>query len=981
MSAAQPDALRFALLGPVRAWHGATVLDVGTPQQQAVLAMLLLRAGRPVDLDELVDGVWGERPPRAAVGTVRTYASRLRTRLSASSDEPALVSVGRGYALTVPPDAVDVHRFEVLASHAAGARSSGDPARAASLLHDALGLFEGRPLSGVPGPHADAVRDRLVERRLQVVRDRLATDLDLGHHHGLVGELTELCREHPLREELRALLMLALYRSGRAAEALGVYADTARVLAAEYGTDPGPELSALHRRILTTDDTLAAPPARPGVTPGPPAGPAQLPAGTADFTGRSGAVAELTAALAASDGSALVVSSVAGIGGVGKTTLAVHVAHRAADRFPDGQLFVNLRGGRPDPADPGAVLAGFLRAFGVTDTAIPDGLDERAALYRSVLSGRRVLVLLDDARDVAQVRPLLPGSPTCAVIVTSRSRLAALPAARRVDLDVLEPDEALMLLGSIVGRARVSAESGPALALVGACGFLPLAVRIVGARLASRSGWTVESMALRLAVERDRLVELRVDDLDVETSFRLGYDQLDAATARAFRLLAVPDVADVTVPMAAAALDVPVPRVGDLLEKLVDLAMLESTGADRYRFHDLLRLFARAESERTDTDDDRSDVLVRLLDFHLATARNAYRVVRPGHAVPDTLAATRSPGRRIVTRDDALDWAGVELGAVLAVVEQAMATGGPPPVGPAVTLAADVLLALDPLLEFGFLWGQSVEPARAVLARARAADDPVAEGRAGYLLSGALMQLGSVAEAEAIASRAWEAAGRAGDTAVRAEVGTVLGIVLGLVVRNRADWPLAMRYFTEAAELAGSCGSRWGQANTLLNLAATQLDADHVADALAACERSIGLFQPLGDPFGEAYGLCMRARVHRRLGDLDASMAAYRTVLPIAVRARLAMFEVLSGVELSEVLLDAGRWAEALSTAECGRAAARRVSWERREAQALAVLGRALAGLGEPERSQACLREAHRIYTRLELPTAAELSRLFNTVS
>ena len=389
-------------------------------------------------------------------------------------------------------------------------------------------------------------------------------------------------------------------------------------------------------------------------------------------------------------GSSVVVSAVAGIGGIGKTTLAVHVAHRVLRRFPDGQLYVNLRGARPDPAEPATVLASFLRALGVADDAMPDGVEERAALYRSVLADRTVLVVLDDARDVTQVRPLLPGAPSCAVIVTSRSRLATLPASRRVDLDVLEPDEAVALLGRIVGRDRVAAEQGAALALVCSCGLLPLAVRIVGARLAARSSWTVAAMDARLADQRDRLAELRADDLDVAACFRLGYDQLDPVAARAFRLLAVPEVPDIGRTVAAAALDVPQEVAGDALERLVDLAMLESVGADRYRYHDLLRLFGRAQSGRVDEPADRGEVLTRFLDFQLATAHNAYQVVRPGHAIPDRLADTRSHGLPITCRDDALDWAASEYPAILAVIEQAMTEwtpalvdiGSRPPAGP-----------------------------------------------------------------------------------------------------------------------------------------------------------------------------------------------------------------------------------------------------------------------------------------------------------
>lgn len=963
---AQPDTLRFSLLGPVRAWRGSAEVDVGTPQQQAVLAMLLLRDGRPVDVTELVDGVWGDEPPRTAVGTVRTYASRLRAGLDGLGT--VLRTVGRGYALLVPDGVLDVAAFEQDVHTAGSARAAQEPERAAELLRSALARCAGRPLSGVPGPYAAAVRDRLVERRLQVLRDRLDVDLQLGRHGQLVGELTELCGEYPLREEFRALLMLALYRSARPSEALAVYADAAKTLATEFGVDPGPDLATLHQRILRLDKTLHVP-VRP-VQAAVPVGvrPAQLPADTVDFTGRDVAVAELIDALDSS--AAVVVSAVAGIGGVGKTSLAVHVAHRARQRFSDGQLYVNLRGAHPEPAEPAAVLASFLRALGVADTAVPDGVDERAALYRSVLAGRRVLVVLDDARDVAQVRPLLPGTEGCAVIVTSRSRLATLPASRRVDLDVLEPREAVELLARIIGPERVAAEPQAALDLVCSCGLLPLAVRIVGARLAARPGWPVDAMVERLADQRGRLAELRADDLDVSSCFRLGYDQLDPVAARAFRLLAVLDVPDIGLAAAAAAVGLAEHRAADVLERLVDVAMLESTGSDRYRYHDLVRLFARREATCLDSDSDRAAVLGRYLDFQLATARNAYHVVRPGHGIADTLGVTMSAGTTIGSRDAALDWAAHEHASILAVIQQAAAHTE------FTRTAANVLLALDPLLEFGFLWNELVEPARAVLAFAQRGQDSLACGRVGYMLSGALMQLGRMTEARELAEQAMSDADAAGDTAVLAETHVVRGLTLAL----RKEFSRAIEDFDTAARVAGSCASRWGQANALLNLATTQARAGAVSEALETCHRSLALFQPLGDPFGEGYGLCTQGRVLRQLGEFDTAIGVFLRSVAVARANRLPIFEILGVVEIAGCHLAAGRHADALAWAEQGRAAAARVSWERTEAEALAVLGRALAGLGEPERSQACLRQAHDIFVRLGLPGADELRPLLTGV-
>ncbi|MCT2594742.1 AfsR/SARP family transcriptional regulator, partial [Streptomyces sp. N2-109] len=427
--------LRFTVLGPVRASRGDNALSTGSPQQQALLAALLLRGGHTATAEELIDALWGEEPPEQAKATLRTYASRIRKALAPDAD--LLVSESGGYAIrTTRAGAVlDADVANSLATDAEKCAAAGDRPRARELYDRALRQWEGEPLANVPGPYAETQRVRLEEWRLQLLEHRLDLDLEAGAHAEAVSELTALTAAHPLRERLRELLMLALYRSGRQAEALAVYADTRRLLADELGVDPRSELSELQQRILEADDELslsADAPARGGSTDA--LRPAQLPATVADFTGRTGFVTELGEQLAAAEGTVMAVSAVAGIGGVGKTTLAVHVAHAARAHFPDGQLYVDLQGAGPAAAEPEAVLGAFLRSLGTPDAVIPDGVQERAALYRSLLAGRRVLALLDNARDAAQVRPLLPGTPGCAALVTSRARMVDLAGAHLVDL-------------------------------------------------------------------------------------------------------------------------------------------------------------------------------------------------------------------------------------------------------------------------------------------------------------------------------------------------------------------------------------------------------------------------------------------------------------------------------------------------------------------------------------------------------------------
>lgn len=568
------ERLRFTVLGPVRAWRGATPLAAGSPQQRALLAALLLRGGRTATASELVDALWGDEPPHAALAALRTYASRIRKALGADAD--TLVSESGGYAIRPvdhQPLDLDMDHAEQYAADAEKARAAGDRCRARDLLDSALALWDGEPLANLAGPYAENQRTRLVEWRLSLMETRLELDLELGCHAEAVSELTALTASHPLRERLRELLMLALYRSGRQAEALAVYADTRRLLADELGVDPCASLSDLQQRILRADTELDAPimppeardPAEPVFVR-----PQQLPATVADFTGRAAFVRELSEQLATAEGSVMAVSALTGIGGVGKTTLAVHVAHAAHTHFPDGQLYVDLQGAGHSPSDPEAVLGAFLRALGTPDASIPNGVEERAALYRSALAGRRVLALLDNARDAAQVRPLLPGTDGCAALITSRVRMIDLAGAHLVDLDVMSPDEAFTLFTLIVGEERVNAEREASMDVVGACGFLPLAIRIAASRLAARRTWTVSVLARKLADERRRLDELRAGDLAVNSSFELGYKQLEPRQARAFRLLGLADGPDISLAAAAALLDMDTDSAEALLESLVD---------------------------------------------------------------------------------------------------------------------------------------------------------------------------------------------------------------------------------------------------------------------------------------------------------------------------------------------------------------------------------------------------------------------------
>lgn len=737
--------LRFAVLGPVRAWRGEEALASGSPQQRALLVALLLRDGRTATAAELIDALWGDDPPSQALAAVRTYASRLRKILG----QDTLVSESGGYAIRISREALDLTLAQDLAAEAEKARGGGDRCQARTLINKLLGLWDGEALASVPGPYAENQRTSLEEWRLQLTETRLDMDLEVGCHAEAVSELTALTAAHPLRERLRELLMVALYRSGRQAEALAVYADTRRLLAEELGVDPRPELAQLQQRILQADEELA----RPVDEPAPatvPVRPAQLPATVPDFTGRAPFVTELGDRLATAEGCVMAVSALAGIGGVGKTTLAVHVAHRARPHFPDGQLYVDLQGAGARAAEPETVLGSFLRALGTPDSAIPDSLDERAALYRSTLDGRRILVLLDNAHDAAQIRPLLPGTAGCAALVTSRVRMVDLAGAHLVDLDVMSPEEALQLFTRIVGNERVTSEREAALDVVAACGFLPLAIRIAASRLAARRTWTVSVLASKLADERRRLDELQAGDLAVKATFELGYGQLEPQQARAFRLLGLADGPDISLAAAAALLNLETHAAEDLLEALVDTSLLESAAPGRYRYHDLVRLYARACAERDEHPAvERELALSRLLDFYLATAAACVRAGAARERVLDHFSRTEYPGLTFRVRETALDWLFSESSGLLACARQSAGSGMP-------RRASDLLMAVVDLGESGANSHQFATAAKAVSEAARAAGDARAEGRARTMLTHVLSVSGRFAEAETEARRALE---------------------------------------------------------------------------------------------------------------------------------------------------------------------------------------------------------------------------------
>ncbi|MFF0724862.1 BTAD domain-containing putative transcriptional regulator [Streptomyces sp. NPDC004134] len=942
----ETSALRFAVLGPVRAWRGEESLPVGTPQQRAMLAALLLRGGRTATAQELVDGIWGEESPPRAVSALRTYASRLRRSLGAD----ALVSEAGGYAIRTHGTEVDIATAEELARSAETAAAAGDSTKARELYAGALAQFTGEPLGGVPGPYADWHRDRLEELRLSLLEHRIELDLDAARHAEAVSELTALTAGHPLRERFRELLMLALYRSGRQAEALAVYADTRRLLQDELGVDPRPELADLQQRILQADEDLAAPKTEPlaGDAPFRVVRPAQLPATVSDFTGRVGVVEELGKELANAPDTVMAVSSVSGIGGVGKTTLAVHVAHAARESFPDGQLYADLQGSGPSPAEPAAVLGAFLRALGTPDADIPEPVDERAALYRSVLAGRRILTLLDNARDAAQVRPLLPGTEGCAALITSRTRMTDLAGAHHVDLDVMAPDEALLLFTRIVGAERVDLERDAAMDVVAACGFLPLAIRIAASRLAARRTWTVSVLARKLSDEHRRLDELRVGDLAVKATFELGYGQLEPEQARAFRLLGLADGPDISVTAAAAIVDRTTEDAEELLEALVDASLLESAAPGRYRYHDLVRLFARDCADREEPPAEREAALSRLLDFYLATAARVYELGRPGDTLTKHLATLRELQLDFDSQQAAQDWLFNEASCMLATARQLAH-------GETLGRTADLLMATKDLAESGAYSLQFVPAATTVLEAAYKADDTRSQGRANTMLSFSHLQTGRFEEADEYATRAMLLSHASDDILVTGEAASDRGVVASIQGRHED----ADAHLQQALSAYRSDGNLDCEASTLNNLSRAHTDMGRMGTAVELAEQALSIYKNLNTAtFRMANSMYALGIALTGVGRHEDALLQLSQALDLFRTHRMPLWEGMTLFRLAQVHCAAEQSALGAAKAEQALTCLQGIGGDWHRANVLTVLGRALTQLGQTGRARACWNEA-----------------------
>jgi DNA-binding SARP family transcriptional activator len=886
----------FRILGPVEVWARGTRVEPGPPRQRGVLAALAVDAGRPVSMETVVDRVWGPAQSDRTRHTLHVYVGRIRKMLDDAGGEARLLLRSGGYVLDVDAERVDALRFRRLVDQARDPGLADAPR--AEVLRQALDLWRGTPLADVPGEWAERVREGWEQRRTDVVVAWAQAELRLGRPAHVIGTVSELISENPLVEPMVAVYMRALATAGRGAEALETYARTQRLLADQLGADPGADLRGLHQSILRGELDGVSPQAAPvspaAVPPAPPAPPpvpaargatpAQLPLDVYGFTGRASELAHLDA-LRAGTGeqpTAVVLAVLSGSAGVGKTALAVHWAHRVREHFPDGQLYVNLRGFDPTGAAvaPADAMRGLLDALGAE--RIPTSLEAQTGLYRSLLVGRRVLVVLDNARDAEQVRPLLPGTPGCFVLITSRSQLPGLVAAEGAHplaVDLLPEEDARQLLTRRMGAARVASDPSAVDAIISGCARLPLALAVVAARAVTNPGFPLASLAGELRRELIRgpvgtdLDAFAGGDLatDVRSVFSWSYRTLGSPAARLFRLLGLHAGPDLTVGGAASLIGWPVRATEEMLSELARAHLVAEYLPGRFTFHDLLRAYATELAHSYDEEDARHAAVRRMLDFYLHSAMNANWQLDPSREPVAPIAMSDGARHDIfATLEEAMAWFEAEHAALIAAVRQAEAAGLDAHVW---QLAWAVSTYNDRLGH----WVDQITIMRMALDATRRLDDRNATAIAHRGLALVYSRLARYDEADTHCKRALEIYRELDD-----KLGQALGYqnlcwVAGLQRRNRE----ALGYAQRALPLFRELNHTLGHASTLNDMGWFHSMLGNYDEALVACREALALFEKLNLHSAQANTWDTVGFAYHKKGSYSDAIASYEYALEL----------------------------------------------------------------------------------------------------
>ncbi len=958
--------MRIRLLGPVQLEAAGQVLAVGPSKQQCLLAALSVDVGRPVSADTLIDRVWGEQTPANARDALQVYVARLRARLTAVAEstvlaetsalpgtgeevvgtpqQPGAARITRcsgGYLLDLDPDDVDAHRFQRLVTATA---TTEDPLREQRARRHALDLWHGEALQDVAGLWAQGVRQRLTHQRLDVLRAWATAEIEQGRASVTIPELHEAAATNPLVEPLTALLITALISCGRRAEALAAYESTRRHLAEELGTQPDRHLRALHEALLQDEEPPGCVPDTTPVGGSLPAElprrtdrstgvrPAQLPSDVHGFTGRTSQLAHLDALLdSAQTPSAVVITAVSGTAGVGKTALATHWAHRVRARFPDGQLYVNLRGYHPTGRimEPFDAVRGFLHALGVPHERVPPEPDTQVGLYRSLLADRRMLVVLDNAREAEQVRPLLPGAPGCLTLVTSRNRLTGLivtEGAHSVALDVLPREEARELLARRLGRDRVDAEPEAVDRIVTACARLPLALTIAAAR-AQESSLSLDALATALDPTTGGLdpttgePDLTTGGLDAFDTgdpmsamrgiFSWSYATLSPGAARVFRLLGLHTAPTVSVVAAAGLAGLPTARVTPLLAELVLAQLVTEPAPGRYGFHDLLRVYAREQAHTHDSPEERHAAVTRLLDHYTGTAYRAAQLLHPQREPSPLPPPEPSPGTLLEHLDDhdqALSWLDDALPTLLAAVRHAVDAGFD-------THACQLAWALDTFLDRQGLWNDQAAVWETALHAATRLAHPAAQADAHRFHAWADLRLGRYAEAQARLQQALDLFTQVDHPIGQAYVHHSLALLHWRQDRSRQ----ALDHARQTLRYYRAAGDDRRQAFALNSIGWYHTQLGDPAQALSYCEQALEIQRELGDRYGQASTWDSLGFVHHRLGQQARAEHCYRQALDLfrGLHERFGEAEVLTHLgdvhrATGDLVATRDAWAQAL---------------------------------------------------------------------